>query len=189
MATIEQEFDEFYRVHHKAATAKAHSYVRNWDTAKDVTNEAFTIVWKQLHEGNTLPLDGRGCNYVYSTIKGLAKNLKKKGMRKDGLRIWMNPIVTEEEFVAGRWGIMEDELVDNGRLADDVENWHDTEAFKDLVKNLSTQEQQILQLRYEQQYTIREISSILHLSKSQVDRIEKRSLETLRKEQNKNGTN
>ena len=122
-----------------------------------------------------------------ATVEDIVKNLSENGIDKtaDEVTNALDAIAAPVSLYDPVYGDGDDCLYVMDQLRDDnesEENWLESIALREALKNLSEREKTILNLRFYKGRTQMEIASEIGISQAQVSRVEKGAIERIKKE-------
>jgi RNA polymerase sigma-70 factor (ECF subfamily) len=137
------EFDGLYRRHSREVWALVYARWLNADTAMDITQEAFLRLWKQWEEGENI-LNPRA--WLLRVARNLAEDHAKSSFRRNG---------THPPQLMN--GIRAETLMPLERL----EREETFAQVREVLKQLSEPDREILTYRYALDYNANEIAELL----------------------------
>ncbi len=163
------DFEALVRDHLKLVYYVSYKYVRNAQDAEDITQDVFLKIWKNLKK-----YDSKWS--LKTWILGIAKNTAIDFLRKK------KSIVFTDFKNAEGGNFLVDSLADSTPLQSRLLESKDTaEIFTDAIKTLSSRQQEVLFLRYNNDFTFKEIAKSLGESIDTVKSRYHRGVTTLKK--------
>ncbi len=122
-----------------------------------------------------------------ATLEDIAAELEKNGEKrtKEEISSALEAIAAPVSIYDPVYGDGDDSLYIMDQLRDDTaseENWLESIALREALKNLSEREKNILNLRFYKGKTQMEIASEIGISQAQVSRLEKGAIERIKKQ-------
>lgn len=160
-------FARVYRAYLNPLCRFVYSYVKSWETAKDIVEEVFLQVWTRLH---AIQPGGNLKAYLYTT----ARNQAIKHLRHEQVET-RHRLAHHPAEVLGREPALPpeaDERVASGELA---------AILQRAIDALPPRQREVILLKWERQVTHEEIAGILGISPKTVTEHFRRAVEYLRR--------
>lgn len=147
---MQEQFLKIYSIHRNAVWLAAYSRCFNFDVANDLTQEAFLRYWRELTLGNVVTYER---SWLCKVVRNLAEDYCKSSFYKYGT---MAPEIFEK---------LDSHTIPSELLFEQAELFC---KFNLTLKELNTNDRQILEMRYTQNCRIPEIAKQLGLKSATV---------------------